>query len=135
MPDSLLYFTTAAFWLVLAGLAWRAARPAVAGGPQPGSEVRFEAVVAPVALVLHAMLVYAGIVVIEGLNLSIANAVSLLVWLTALIYWLASLAYRGLAPMLGLMAPAAFVAVLVQASAPSRHVVTYTAEPLFTLHF
>ena len=135
MPDSLLYFTTGAAWLVLAGLAWRAARPALAGGPQPASEVRFEAVLAPVALVMHGMLVHAGIVVVEGLNLSIANAVSLLVWLTALIYWLASLAYRGLAPMLGLVAPAALAAVLVQASAPSRHVVTYTGEPLFTLHF
>jgi ABC-type uncharacterized transport system permease subunit len=135
MPDSLLYFTTAATWLVLAGLAWRAARPAVVAGPQPASEVRFEAVLAPIALVLHAMLAYGGIVVVEGLNLSVANAVSLLVWLTALIYWLASLAYRGLASMLGLVAPAALAAVLVQAAAPSRHVVTYTAEPLFTLHF
>ena len=131
----MLYFTTGAAWLVLAGFAWRAARPALAGGPQAASEVRFEAVLAPVALVMHGMLVHAGIVVTEGVNLSVANAVSLLVWLTALIYWFASLAYRGLASMLGLVAPAAFVAVLVQASAPSRHIVTYTAEPLFALHF
>jgi ABC-type uncharacterized transport system permease subunit len=135
MPDSLLYFTTAAAWLVLSGLAWRAARPALAGGPQATGEVRVESVLVPVALVLHAMLVYGAVVVYDGLNLSVANAVSLLVWLTALIYWLASLAYRGLAGMLGLMAPAALAAVLVQAAAPSRHVVTYTAEPLFTLHF
>ena len=135
MPDSLLYFSTLGSWLVLAGLAWRATRPAMAGGPQPTGEVRIEAVLVPVALVLHAMLVYRGVVVVEGLNLGVANAVSLLVWLTALIYWVASLAYRGLAGMLGLMAQAALVAVAMQIAAPSRHVVTYTGEPLFTLHF
>lgn len=135
MPDSFLYFITAGSWLALTGLAWRATRPAVAAGPAPGGEFRAESVLFPVALVLHAMLVYRGIVVAEGLNLGVANAISLLVWLTALIYWLAGLAYPGLAGMQGLMAPIAFCAVVLQLIVPSRHVVTYTAEPLFTMHF
>jgi ABC-type uncharacterized transport system permease subunit len=33
------------------------------------------------------------------------------------------------------MAPVALGAVLLQAVVPARHIVTYTAEPLFTLHF
>jgi ABC-type uncharacterized transport system permease subunit len=33
------------------------------------------------------------------------------------------------------MAPIALAAVLLQFALPARHVVTYTAEPLFTLHF
>jgi ABC-type uncharacterized transport system permease subunit len=135
MPDLLLYFSTAGLWLALAGLAWRAARPAVASGPAHGPDVRIENLLVPVALVLHAMLLHRGIVVVEGLNLGVANAVSLLVWLTALIYWLASLAYPGLSGMQGLMAPVALAAVLLQAAVPARHIVTYTAEPLFTLHF
>jgi ABC-type uncharacterized transport system permease subunit len=135
MPDLLLYFSTAGLWLALSGLAWRAARPAVAAGPAGGPDVRIENLLVPVALVLHAMLLHRGIVVAEGLNLGVANAVSLLVWLTALIYWLASLAYPGLAGMQGLMAPIALAAVLLQAVVPARHIVTYTAEPLFTLHF
>ena len=135
MPDLLLYFSTAGLWLALAGLAWRAARPAVAAGPASGPDVRIENLLVPVALVLHAMLLHRGIVVAEGLNLGVANAVSLLVWLTALIYWLASLAYPGLSGMQGLMAPVALAAVLLQAVVPARHIVTYTAEPLFTLHF
>ncbi|APV49534.1 hypothetical protein BWI17_07485 [Betaproteobacteria bacterium GR16-43] len=135
MPDLLLYLSTAGLWLALAGLAWRAARPAVAAGPAHGPDVRIENLLVPVALVLHAMLLYRGIVVSEGLNLGVANAVSLLVWLTALIYWLAGLAYRSLSPMQGLMAPIALVAVVLQGVVPSRHVVTYTAEPLFTMHF
>ncbi len=135
MPDSLLHFSTAACWLALAGLAWRAARPAIAAGPAGPAEVRIESVLIPVALVLLAMLAFRGIVVAVGLNLGVANAVSLLVWLTALIYWLAGLAYPGLAGMQGLMAPLALGAVLLQGTVPSRHVVTYTAEPLFTMHF
>jgi ABC-type uncharacterized transport system permease subunit len=135
MPDSLLYFSTAVGWLALSFLAWRAARPALAGGPAHGTEVRVESVLFPVALVLHAMLIYRGVVVAEGLNLGLANAVSLMVWLTALIYWLAGLAYPNLSGMQGLMAPIALAAVLLQFALPARHVVTYTAEPLFTLHF
>ncbi|QJR12820.1 Inner membrane protein YpjD [Usitatibacter rugosus] len=135
MPDLLLYFSTAGLWLALSALAWRATRPAVAGGPAPGPDVRLENLLVPVALVLHAMLLHRGIVVTEGLNLGVANAVSLLVWLTALIYWLAGLAYPGLSGMQGLMAPIALAAVVLQGAVPSRHIVTYTAEPLFTLHF
>ena len=135
MPDSFLYFITAGAWLGLTGLAWRATRPALATGHAPRNEIRIESVLVPFALVLHAMLLYRGIVVAEGLNLGLANAVSLLVWLTALIYWVAGLAYPGLAGMQSLMAPIGLGAVLVQLTLPSRHVVTYTAEPLFTMHF
>ena len=51
MPELLLYFSTAACWLVLSGLAWRASRPALAGGPMPvRAEVRPEGLITPVAL-------------------------------------------------------------------------------------
>jgi ABC-type uncharacterized transport system permease subunit len=135
MPDLLLYFTTAACWLVMSGLAWRAARPAMAAGPEPAGDMRIEAVLVPIALVLHAMLVYRGLVKAGGLDLGVANAISLIVWLTVLIYWLASLAFPGLAAMLGLMAPIALLAVILQAAIPTHHFVTYAGSPLFTLHF
>jgi|SRR5688572_19491420 len=140
MPDLLLYFTTAGCWLALTGLAWRAARPIVAAGAAggtaaAGSEVRIESFLVPIALVLHGMLVYRGILTPEGLDLGVANAISLIVWLTVLIYWLAGLAFPGLAAILGLMAPVALVAVLFQAAVPTHHYVTYAGNPLFTLHF
>jgi ABC-type uncharacterized transport system permease subunit len=65
----------------------------------------------------------------------VANAISLLVCLTVLIYWLAGLAFKGIAGILGLMAPVALLAVLLQLVIPTRHVVTYGGDPLFTLHF
>jgi ABC-type uncharacterized transport system permease subunit len=136
MPDLLLYFSTAACWLLLSGLAWKAARPAVAAGPGAfPTEVRIESILVPVALVLHAMLLYRGFVTPEGLDLGIANALSLIVWLTVLIYWVAGLAFPGLASILGLMAPVALLAVLFQAFIPTHHYVTYAGTPVFTLHF
>ena len=135
MPDLLLYFTTAACWLLLSGLAWKAARPAVAAGPSPQPEVRVEGVLVPVALVLHAMVLYRNFVTAEGLDLGIANAISLLVWLTVLIYWVAGLAFPGLVSILGLMAPVALLAIAFQALVPTHHFVSYGGSPLFTLHF
>lgn len=141
MPDLLLYFSTAACWLLLSALAWHASRsrlaaPAGAGTlPARGNELRVEAILVPVALVLHGMLAYRQIISPEGLDLGVANTVSLLVWLTLLIYWLGGLAFEGLSSILGLMAPVALVAVLLQAAIPTHHYVTYGGSALFTLHF
>jgi ABC-type uncharacterized transport system permease subunit len=123
MPDLLLYFSTVACWLALCAVVWRA----------PGT--RWQTALVPVALVLHAMLLYRRMVVPEGLDLGVANAISMLAWLTILIYWLASMAYPGLATILGLMAPIGVGAVLLQLIIPTRHIVTYGSDPLFTLHF
>jgi ABC-type uncharacterized transport system permease subunit len=136
MPDLLLYFITVACWLALSAMAFRAAHPAVAAGPEPRGEARFDAVLAPVALVLHAIVLYRRVMVPEGLDLGVANAISLLVWLTVLIYWLGGLVYTGIAGILGMMAPVAAVAVLLQATLPSTgHVVTYGGNPVFAAHF
>ena len=135
MPDLLLYFSTAACWLLLSGMAWRASRPALAAGPSARGDMRLENVVVPVALVLHGMLLYRRVVVADGLDLGVANAVSMLVWLTVIIYWLGGLAFQGLTGILGLMSPVALLAVLLQAAVPTHHIVTYGGDPLFTLHF
>ena len=97
--------------------------------------MRLENVVVPVALVLHGMLLYRRVVVADGLDLGVANAVSMLVWLTVIIYWLGGLAFQGLTGILGLMSPVALLAVLLQAALPTHHIVTYGGDPLFTLHF
>jgi ABC-type uncharacterized transport system permease subunit len=138
MRDSALYFSTAACWLALSAIAWRAAHraaPASGAAPAPGGAFRLEGVLLPVALVLHGMLVYTGVLADEGLNLGVSNSISLIVWLTVAIYWLASLAVPGLASIQGLWAPIALAAVLLQAFLPSHYVVHYGGDPLFTLHF
>jgi ABC-type uncharacterized transport system permease subunit len=134
MRDSILYFSTAACWLALAALAWKSAH-APAGANAPPRTFPVEGAILPVALVLHGMLVYNGILTDEGLNLGFSKAISLIVWLTVAIYWLASLGYPGLASIQGLWAPVALLAVLLQAFLPSRFLVHYGGDPLFTLHF
>jgi ABC-type uncharacterized transport system permease subunit len=142
MPDLLLYFSTAAAWGLLSWLAWRSSRielapAAVAAGgvPTTRSEMRPEGILVPVALVLHGMLLYRQVVTAEGLDLSVAHAISLMVWLTVLIYWVAGLAVEGLWGILGLMAPLALLAVLLEAAVSTPHYVTYGGSALFTLHF
>ena len=136
MPDLPLYFSTVAAWLVLSGRAWRASRAAPAlDGPVVRRDVNLESVLFPVALVLHAMLLYRRVLTPEGLDLGVGNAISLLVWLTVVIYWLAGIAYTGLSAILGMMAPVALFAVLLQAGIPGGHVINYGGRPIFTLHF
>jgi len=137
MPDLLLYFITAAAWLLLSAMALRGTRLAPAAGavaavrPDP----RLEIVLVPVALVLHAALLYRSVLTPDGLDLNVTNAISMLVWLTVLIYWLASLAFEGLSGMLGMMAPVAFLAVALAAVMPVHHVVNYGGDAFFVLHF
>ena len=135
MPEILLYFSTGACWLLLCALAWMASRRALATGVGARTDIRPETLLVPVALVLHAMLLYTRVVQPDGLDLGVANAISMLIWLTLVIYWLGGLAYQGIAAILGLMAPLALVALLLQAAIPTHHIVTYGGDPLFTLHF
>ena len=137
MPDLLLYFITALSWLLLCATALRGSRLAPAGAPvevaRPDS--RLEIVLVPVALVLHAALLYREVLTPDGLDLNVTNAISMLVWLTVLIYWLASLAFEGLSGMLGMMAPVAFLAVAFSAVMPIHHIVNYGGDAFFVLHF
>ncbi len=135
MRDSVLYLSTAACWLVLAAIAWRSARAAAGSAPVPAKTFPVEGALLPVALVLHGMLVWNAILTDDGLNLGVANAISLIVWLTVAIYWLASLAVPVLASIQGLWAPIALLAVLMQAVLPSNYLVHYGGDPLFSVHF
>jgi ABC-type uncharacterized transport system permease subunit len=136
MPDLPLYFSTVAAWLVLSGRAWRASRlPAAADAAIVRRDVNLESILYPVALVIHAMLLYRRIFTAEGLDLGVGNAISLLVWLTVLIYWVAGMVFTGLTAILGMMAPVALIAVLLQAALPGGHFITYAGKPIFTLHF
>jgi len=137
MPDLILYFSTAVAWLVLSATALRSSRLALAvpSAVPARPEVRLDIILVPVALVLHGALLYNRVLSPEGLDLGVANAISMLVWLTVLIYWLASLAFEGLSGMLGMMSPVAFVAVALMAVVPTHHYVNYGGDSLFVLHF
>ena len=86
-----------------------------------------------IPLILHGYILYQSIFSGTGLSFGIGNAVSSIVWLTALIYWLSSFFYR-LEVMQALVAPVAAVAVLLPLIFPSPHPLTNTELPAFKAH-
>lgn len=140
MPEHLLHFSTAALWLALGLVVWRAASvtPATTGPHSAagrGGAGLLPALLLPLALVLHGILLYQTMATAEGLDVGVANAVSLIVWLTLMVYWFAGLAYPGMANVQGLLAPVALVAIIFQIASTTQHLVAYVSEPLFALHF
>lgn len=133
MSNFALHFITAACWLGLSAVSWQALR--AAGATEAPRVPVLEHILLPVGLALHGALLYFGIVTASGLDLGLANAISLIVWLTVGIYWLGGLALPGIAGAQRIWAPLAFLAVLLQAVAPPGSRIQYGAEPLFAVHF
>jgi len=87
-----------------------------------------------IPLILHGYILYQSIFAGGGLSFGIGNAVSSIVWLTALIYWLSSFFFYRLEVMQVLVAPVAAVAVLLPLIFPSPHPLTNTELPAFKAH-
>lgn len=86
-----------------------------------------------IPLVLHGYLLIQDMFAGGGFNLSTANALSLIIWLTLLIYWLARFFY----PIGGLQAlvlPLASAAVLLPELFPSAHQLENTGLLAFKAH-
>jgi ABC-type uncharacterized transport system permease subunit len=138
MPEHLLHFTTAALWLVLSVMFWRTAGLASTASAPAGGRAGpglLPSLLLPLALVLHGILLYQTMATPDGVNFGLANAVSLIVWLTLVIYWFAGLVYPGMASLQGLLAPVALAAIAFQLLSGTQHLVGYFSEPLFALHF
>ena len=69
----------------------------------------------------------------EGLFLGVGTALSAIAWLSMLIYWLASLAYR-LEGLQSLILPVAAIAVLLPAVFPATRPLAHTEFPAFKFH-
>ena len=86
-----------------------------------------------IPLTLHGYTLYLSIFSGAGLSFGIGNAVSSIVWLTALVYWLSSFFYH-LEVLQTLVAPIAAVAVLLPLLFPSLRPLANTEFPAFTAH-
>ncbi|MBA4143784.1 MAG: cytochrome c biogenesis protein CcsA [Nitrosospira sp.] len=84
-------------------------------------------------LALHGYTLYESVFAGAGLNFGVGSAVSSIVWLTALIYWLSSFFYR-LEGLQTLVAPVAAVAVLLPLMFPSLRPLANTELPAFKAH-
>src|SRR5262245_50564216 len=136
MREILPYLLTALLYGALGWYFWRASwsaatsnAPAAAGPASTGFEHYF--VLVP--LLLHAALLARSAFAPDGLHLGVGNAVSAILWLTVLIYWLGNFFYR-LDGLQSLVLPLAAVAALAPALLPSARPLPHTEMLAFKIH-
>ena len=137
------YLATALLYGALAIYFWRT-RWAASPAPAPQSALSLPdtpsglsraaehyAVLVPLAM--HGAILGGSLFAGEGLHLGVANAVSAIVWLTVLIYWVGNFFYR-LDGLQALVLPLAAVAVLLPALMPPARAVPNTELAAFKFH-
>ena len=123
--------------LLYAGLAfyfWRTRwSSAGAGAAAPATFNTVEHYLVLVPLALHTTLLARAAFAPDGLHLGVGNAVSAILWLTVLIYWLGNFFYR-LDGLQSLVLPVAAVAALLPAVFPSTKPLPHTDLAVFKVH-
>ena len=134
MPEILPYLVNALLYGALAFYSWRTrSRPAV-NVPAPAASVNViehYGVLAPLGL--HAVLIARSMFAPDGLHLGVGNAVSAILWLTVLVYWVGNIFYR-LDGLQSLVLPVAALAVLLPAVLPSVRPLPNTELVEFKIH-
>ena len=134
MPEILPYLATALLYAALAFYFWRTRWPR--GAETAVSHASFGAVehyLVLVPLALHTVLLARSAFAPDGLHLGIGNAVSAILWLTVLIYWIGNFFYR-LDGLQALVLPIAAAAVLLPTFLPSLRPLPNTEFLVFKVH-
>ncbi|MCB5185154.1 cytochrome c biogenesis protein CcsA [Methylobacillus gramineus] len=122
-------FITAFIYLFVAANYWRNPKTTAKSVHQSSN---WQSGLIAVGLALHAILLYTSLFQ-HALNLSFTNALSTILWLTVLIYWLTNFRHHLHSLQAFVLPPAAFF-VLLQRLMPETHVVPYAEQPLFVAH-
>jgi len=133
VPEILPYVVDALLYAALAFYFWRTRWPRTPEPAPPASFAPFEHYAVLVPLALHTVLLARSIFASDGLHLGIGNAVSTILWLTVLIYWIGNYFYR-LDGLQALVLPAAAVAVLLGGLLPSATPLPNTEYVVFKVH-
>jgi len=123
----LLHVLAGALYGVAAWARWPASEPAPAGATVAGR------VLVPAALLVHGYALARTIVMPDGLDLSLTNALSLVAGLCVLVAWVSGLLH-ALPGIAVLVLPVAAVAALLPALAESPHRFPYAAQPWAAAH-
>ena len=129
MP-TFLYLAVALIYAAVALFFWRRA---YAANPNSHSAVDDNAVkvshwVILAGVILHGWILLRAVFVEQGMNLGIGNAISLIVWLMVLIYWLGSWIYPLVSCQMFVL-PIAVLAVLFALLAPSDRILPIASRP------
>ena len=126
------YLTVALIYLTVGFDFWRTTNPVLTELNNKARSINLHSTLIALALLLHGSLLYVG-VFSQGLNLGFYNALSLIFWLTVLIYWLANTRHQLRSLQALVLPPAALFAVL-PAFEQQNHYVTEANSSLFLLH-
>jgi ABC-type uncharacterized transport system permease subunit len=129
MSNQALHLFAFILYAVLAILFWRA--QAAGDAEQQNRGALGFAVVVPLAL--HGWLLYDTLFIWGALNLGLVYALSLILWLTVLVYWLARYFYP-LSSLQTLVLPLAAIATALPAIFPDAHILSQPASGLFDTH-
>jgi ABC-type uncharacterized transport system permease subunit len=129
MSNQALHLLTFVLYAVLAILFWRA--QAAGDAEQQNRGALGHAVVVP--LVLHGWLLYDTLFIWGALNLGLVYALSLILWLTVLVYWMARYFYP-LSSLQTLVLPLAALSTVLPAIFPEAHILAQPASALFDTH-
>ena len=132
MGDILLHLLVSLGYAALAVFLWRdALLPIPLQGPQPRARWAHAALFVPLSL--HAWMLWHAVFGSAGLYLGVGNAVSVIIWLTVLIYWGAGFFYR-LEGLQVLAVPAAAALSLLPLALPPVQPLANTGFAAFKAH-
>jgi ABC-type uncharacterized transport system permease subunit len=134
MADFVFYPITSLMYAALAVYFWRT-RWAVAGHT-PGLRTEsktLERLMVLVPIALHASLLYGSMFAGDGVRLGVGNAMSTIVWLTVVIYWLGGLFY-DIGGLQGMVMPVAAVCALLPVLLPPARLLPNTELATFSVH-
>lgn len=132
MPDILPYLFSTLFYAAIAAYFWRLQWSDTA--PQmTQTRCTAERTAVLIALGIHAAGLFGGMFAGNTLRIGVGDAVSAILWLTVLIYWLGGLFYR-LEGLQAMIMPVAAIAALLPALLPEARPLPNTDLLAFKLH-
>ena len=135
MPESLSYFIAALLYGLLALLAWRTMSQPSINSSMSGQAypALLSKTIMPIAVILHAFLLFDSILGGGGFNLNLATALSLIIWLTILVYWVES-CWVKIGILQNLLLPVAAICVLLPHFMTAEHDLSYANMGMFKTH-
>lgn len=135
MPSILSYLSTSLLYGIAGWYFWRIMRTAAsAAGTMPN--VKLQQYVMLVPLMAHGLVLYHAVFMDNMLSFGVGNAISAIVWLTAVIYWMSGFfsSLRGLQNLIAPLSAIAAVAVLIPLLLPSIHPLAHAGMTAFKAH-
>lgn len=133
MPSPLLYLVSALAYALLAGWFWRAHWRRTRSNAQTPPQTLFEPLYVAFPWLAHGALLYAGLFAPQGLNLGLGVTMSMIAWLTVLIYTLINWRHQLEGLQSGVLVIGA-IGVLMPFAFPTNHALLHSDLLLFKAH-